>query len=47
MLVPLAYYIVPSRLVSIGALLRPLMALICLALWLIPRLKTRGLKINV
>ena len=47
MLVPLAYYLVPSRLVSIGAFLRPLMSLICLALWLIPRLKTRVLKINV
>ncbi len=33
-LVPLAYYLVPSRLISIGAILRPALASVCLVIWL-------------
>ncbi|MEB3168055.1 MAG: hypothetical protein VKK97_04910 [Synechococcaceae cyanobacterium] len=42
MLVPLAYYIVPSRLVSFGALLRPAFAIASLAIWLLPGLRDRS-----
>lgn len=40
--VPLAYYILPSRLVSLGAFVRPAMAVLCLLVWVWQGLRSGG-----